>query len=59
MTKTINILPEERRDQWHMVVNMLRHTGTALTQEGINAFCDEIDRYIDGVEDYIKELEAR
>lgn len=59
MVKTINILPEKRRDQWHMVVYMLRRTGTSLTQKGIDDFCDELDRYIDMMEDCIEKIEAR
>ena len=59
MAKTINILPKERRDQWHLVVNMLRHTARSLTQDGINTLCDELDKYIDEIEDYVKELEDK
>ena len=49
--KTINIMGETQREQWHGVVNMLRQLGGDLTREGRSDLCDEIDRYIDFCED--------
>ena len=49
--KTINILGETQREQWHSVVNMLRQLGGDLTREGRSELCDELDRYIDAMED--------
>ena len=49
--KTINILGDTQRDQWHGVVNMLRQLGGDMTREGRSALCDELDRYIDAMED--------
>lgn len=54
--KTIPIMPESQRDQWHVVVNLLRQLGGDLTREGRSELCDEIDRYIDHVEDILDEL---
>lgn len=52
MEKTINILGNTQREQWHSVVNMLRQLGGDMTREGRSAICDEIDRYIDFCEDH-------
>ena len=49
--KTINILGDSQREQWHSVVNMLRQLGGDMTREGRSALCDELDRYIDAMED--------
>jgi hypothetical protein len=49
--KTINILGDTQREQWHSVVNMLRQLGGNLTREGRSELCDELDRYIDAMED--------
>jgi hypothetical protein len=49
--KTINILGNSQREQWHSVVNMLRQLGGDLTYEGRSQLCDELDRYIDAMED--------
>ena len=49
--KTINILGDSQREQWHSVVNMLRQLGGDLTYEGRSQLCDELDRYIDAMED--------
>lgn len=49
--KTINILGDSQREQWHGVVNMLRQLGGSLDLEGRSALCDELDRYIDAMED--------
>lgn len=49
--KTINILGDSQREQWHGVVNMLRQLGGDLTREGRASLCDELDRYIDAMED--------
>lgn len=54
--KTINILGTTHREQWHSVVNMLRQLGGDLTYEGRSQLCDELDRYIDGVEDILDDL---
>lgn len=54
--KTIPIMPESQRDQWHVVVNLLRQLGGDLTREGRSELCDELDRYIDHVEDILDEL---
>lgn len=54
--KTINILGDTQREQWHTVVNMLRQLGGDLTRKGRSDLCDELDRYIDGVEDFLDEL---
>lgn len=54
--KTINILGETQREQWHGVVNMLRQLGGDLTRKGRSDLCDELDRYIDYVEDILDEM---
>lgn len=54
--KTINILGDSQREQWHSVVNMLRMLGGDLTREGRSALCDEIDRYIDHCEDVFDDM---
>ena len=54
--KTINILGDSQREQWHTVVNLLRQLGGDLTREGRSELCDEIDRYIDHVEDIFDEM---
>ena len=54
--ETINILGDTQREQWHGVVNMLRQLGGDLTREGRSELCDEIDRYIDHVEDILDKI---
>ena len=54
--KTINVLGDTRREQWHSVVHMLRQLGGDMTREGRSALCDEIDRYIDYCEDILDDL---
>lgn len=54
--KTINVLGDTQREQWHSVVHMLRQLGGDMTREGRSALCDEIDRYIDYCEDIIDSL---
>ena len=54
--KTINILGDTQRQQWHSVVHLLRAAGGDMTCQGRAALCDELDRYIDGVEDVLDEL---
>ena len=54
--KTINILGDTQREQWHSVVHMLRQLGGDMTREGRSALCDEIDRYIDYCEDILDDL---
>ena len=49
--ETINILGNSQREQWHSVVNMLRKLGGSLDYEGRSQLCDELDRYIDAMED--------
>lgn len=54
--KSINIMPDSQREQWHVVVNLIRQLGGDMDKEGRSALCDEIDRYIDHVEDILDEL---
>ena len=54
--KTISIMPESQREQWHVVVNLLRQLGGDMDYTGRSALCDEIDRYIDHVEDILDDL---
>lgn len=54
--KTINVLGDSQRGQWHTIVNMLRQLGGDLTREGRSELCDELDRYIDYAEDVFDEL---
>ena len=56
MKKTINVLWDTQREQWHSVVHMLRQLGGDMTHEGRSAICDELDRYIDLCEDIIESL---
>lgn len=58
MSKTISIMGDTQREQWHGVVNMLRQLGGDMTREGRAALCDELDRYIDSVEDILDEIRA-
>ncbi len=58
MGKTVSILGDTQRQQWHSVVNMLRQLGGDMTREGRAALCDELDRYIDSVEDILDEIRA-
>ena len=48
---TIHLLGETQREQWHSVVNMLRRHGGNMTREDRGILCDELDRYIDAMED--------
>ena len=57
MKKTINVLGDTQREQWHSVVHMLRTLGGDMTREGRSAICDELDRYIDYAEDIFCELQ--
>lgn len=52
--KTINILGDTQREQWHSIVNILRCA--PLDKKGRAEICDEIDRYIDFVEDILDEM---
>ena len=54
--KTINVLGDTQREQWHAVVRILREAGPVMTRDGINGICDELDRYIDYAEDIFDEL---
>ena len=57
-TKTISIMGDSQREQWHTVVNLLRQLGGDLTREGRSELCDELDRYIDFAEDIFDTLRA-
>lgn len=54
--KTINILGENQREQWHTIVRIIRKTNGRMSENGLNALCDELDRYIDHAEDVFDEL---
>lgn len=54
--KTVNVLGDNQREQWHSVVQILRQLGGDMTREGRSAVCDELDRYIDAVEDVFDEM---
>ena len=56
--KTINILGDTQREQWHNVVNMLRQLGGDMTFDGRSKLCDELDRYIDAMEDANEQEES-
>ncbi len=49
--KSISIIGESQRDQWHCVVNLLRICGGDMTAKTRRDICDELDRYIDAMED--------
>ena len=55
-TRTINILGETQREQWHTVVSILRTMGGDMTYEGRSDICNELDRYIDYAEDIFDDL---
>ena len=57
--KTIHILGETQREQWHGVVNMLRQLGGMLDYDGRNEICTELDKYIDFVEDILDDIRAK
>lgn len=54
--KTINILGETQREQWHTIVNILRLCGGDMTMDGRNELCNELDRYIDHAEDIFDDI---
>ena len=54
--KTVNVLGDTQREQWHSVVHMLRQLGGDMTKEGRSSLCDELDRYIDACEDVFDEI---
>lgn len=54
--KTINILGETQREQWHSVVNTIRLLGQDITRDTLSDLCDDIDRYIDFAEDLIEKI---
>ena len=56
IVKTINILGDSQRDQWHSIVNLLRQLGGNLDMKGRSDICDEIDRYIDFCEDIFDKM---
>lgn len=53
MTKTINILGDTQREQWHTVVNMLK---PFIDNTAAYPILDEIHRYIDFAEDKFDEI---
>lgn len=57
--KTINILGDSQREQWHNVVNMLRQYGGMFTDEARSNLCDELDRYIDAMEDLNEQTDEK
>ena len=57
--KTINVLGDTQREQWHAVIRILREAGPVMTREGIHGICDELDRYIDFCEDVFDEIRAK
>ena len=57
--RTINVLGDTQRQQWHAVVNMLRQLGGDMTRKGRSELCDEIDRYIDFAEDIFDDMRAK
>ena len=54
--KTINVLGDTQREQWHTVVDLLRQLGGDMDYKGRSALCDEIDRYIDHCENILDDL---
>lgn len=54
-TKTINLMGDSQREQWHTIVNLLRMLGGDLDMDGRSQLCDELDRYIDFCEDHFDE----
>lgn len=52
----VNILGDTQREQWHSVVNILRQLGGDMTRKGRSDICDELDRYIDRVENVLDEI---
>ena len=54
--KTVNILGDTQREQWHTVVNILRVAGGDMTPKGRSDICDELDRYIDHMENLVAKL---
>lgn len=53
MTKTINILGDTQREQWHSIVNMLK---PFISSTAAYPILDEIHRYIDFAEDKFDEI---
>ena len=54
--KTISVIGETQREQWHTVVNLLRQLGGDMTRKGRSDLCDELDRYIDFCEDIFEDM---
>ena len=54
--KTVNVLGNSQREQWHSIVHMLRQLGGDMTRKGRSDLCDEIDRYIDFCEDIFDDM---
>ena len=57
MDMKVHMLGETRREQWHAIVNIMRQTHQCLKHEAFCELCDELDRYIDAVEDVLEEDE--
>lgn len=55
--KTINILGDTQRQQWHSIVNVIRLTGQIITPQALSDLCDELDRYIDFAEDIFEKMD--
>lgn len=51
-TKTINILGDTQREQWHTVVNTLNW----ITDRKAEELCNELHRYIDFCEDVFEQV---
>lgn len=54
--KTINILGDTQREQWHNFVNIIWTHWGLLDRKALKEILDEIDRYIDHAEDIFDEL---
>lgn len=54
--KTVNMLGDTQREQWHSVVHMIRILGQDITREALSDLCSELDRYIDFAEDLIDKI---
>ena len=57
--KSVSIIGETQREMWHTVVNILRVCGGDMTQKGRSDICDELDRYIDAMEDLNDEVKKQ
>lgn len=57
--KTINVLGDTQREQWKAIVNILRVAGGDMTAKGRKEICDDLDKYIDFVEDILDEMRKK